>query len=176
VNKKVRRVHAELSRQSAPAKRRTRRGDTPNQVVARQLVRGSKLEPPPGSKWVGDWRGITQSSEREPDPKTQARLAAIDAGLAAFETHKDNLLAVVLSGYERGPKSVLFDADRAWGHLVGIARLYFEWKWGKQEERPASDRKKRLRKFAKVLREACRCFDEAKQLPLLCDIDLGYAT
>jgi hypothetical protein len=141
--------------------------------VAPGLAIGSHREPPPASKWVSDSRGINQSSERELDPKTLARLAAIDAGLAVFETHKDNLLVNLLSAYKGGRKSVPFDADREWDSLRGIARLHFESKWLKQEEPRSSDRKKRLRKFTKFLHEACRWFDEAKQLPLSYDIYLG---
>ena len=167
MSKKARRVHPGLRRSSAQAKHRTRRANTADQVAARQLVIGSKLEPPPGGKRVNHWDGIIQSYETEPSAETQAFEVAIDAGVAAFGTQKDNLLAVLLNAYERGPKSNPFHADRAWDRLERMAWLYFWRKRLEHEGRPARDRSKRLRKIANVLGKACRLFDEAKQDALI---------
>ena len=164
MSKKARRVHPGLRRSSAQAKHRTRRANTADQVAARQLVIGSKLEPPPGGKWVSHWDGIIQSYETEPSAEAQAFEAAIDAGVAAFGTQKDNLLAVLLNAYERGPKSKPFHADSAWDRLERMAWLYFWRKRLEHKGRPARDRSKRLRKIANVLGKACRLFDEAKQM------------
>jgi hypothetical protein len=127
------------------------------------IVIGSKLKAPQGGKWVSRLGGFVQSYEPEPDAKTQSIEAAIDAGVAAFKTHQENILAVLRNAYERGRKSESFDADRAWRYLTTVAFIYFWRKKLKQEAVLAADRSKRLGKIAKVLGEACRLFDEAKQ-------------
>ena len=134
------------------------------------IVIGSKLKAPQGGKWVSHWEGALQTYEPEPEAKTQSIKAAIDAGVAAFETHEENLIAVLRNAYERGPKSGPFEADRAWRHLTSLAFIYFGRKRLKQEVVLAADRSKRLREIAKVLGDACRLFDEAKQDELIDDL------
>jgi hypothetical protein len=138
---------------------------------ARQVhIIGSKLKRPPGGKWVSRLGGFVQSYEPEPDAKTESIHAAIDSGVAAFETHKENLLAVLRNAYERGPKSGSFNADRVWRFLTLLAWDFFRRKRLKQEVVPAANRSKRLVKIAKALGEACRLFDEAKQDELIDDL------
>jgi hypothetical protein len=134
------------------------------------IVIGSKLKAPQGGKCVSRLGGFVQSYEPEPDAKTQSIEAAIDAGVAAFKTHQENILAVLRNAYERGRKSESFDADRAWRYLTTVAFIYFWRKRLKQEAVLAADRSKRLGKIAKVLDEACRLFDEAKQDELINDL------
>lgn len=128
------------------------------------------MKAPPGGKWVSHWDGIIQSYELEPDAEQQAFEAAIAAGVAAFETHRENVLTVLQNARERGPRSDPFDADRAWDHLKRRAWQYFWLKKAKQKARPPRDRSKRLGKIAKVLHEACRLIDEAKQDQLIDDL------
>ena len=59
---------------------------------------------------------------------------------------------------------------RAWDDLTLLASEYFWLKRQRQELVLAADRSKRLRKIAKVLGEACRLFDEAKQDELIEDL------
>ena len=53
--------------------------------------------------------GFVQYYEPETNAKTQSIEAAIEAGVAAFETHEKNVLAVLRNAYERGPKSEPFE-------------------------------------------------------------------
>ena len=67
------------------------------------IVIGSKLNAPQGGKWVSRLGGFVQYYEPETNAKTQSIEAAIEAGVAAFETHEKNVLAVLRNAYERGP-------------------------------------------------------------------------
>jgi hypothetical protein len=134
------------------------------------IVIGSKLKAPSGGKWISHWGDTLQTYEPEPDAKTQSIKAAIDAGVVAFETHEENILAVLRNAYECGAKSEPFDANRTWRHLTSLAFVHFWRKKLKQEAVLAADRSKRLRRIAKVLGEACRLFDEAKQDELINDL------
>ena len=138
------------------------------------------LNPPPGGKWVSHWGGIIQSYEPESTPEAEEFKAAIDTGVFAFKKHKDNLLAVLLKAWERGPKSQPFDKEEAWHRLTRVAWLYFWRKRVNQETRPAKDRSKRLSKIATILTKARRTFDDAKQDTLIdelysawCDLNIS---
>ena len=140
----------------------------------------SNLNPPPGGKWVSHWGGIIQSYEPESTPEAEEFKAAIDTGVFAFKKHKDNLLAVLLKAWERGPKSQPFDKEEAWHRLTRVAWLYFWRKRVNQETRPAKDRSKRLSKIATILTKARRMFDDAKQDTLIdelysawCDLNIS---
>lgn len=134
------------------------------------IVIGSKLKAPTGGKWVSHWGGTLQTYKREPDAKTQSNKAAIDAGVAAFETHEENLVAVLRNEWHRGPKTEPFDAERTWRRLTFLAGTYFWRERVGREVLPAADRSKRLRKIAEIFGEACRLFNEAEQDDLINDL------
>jgi hypothetical protein len=104
-----------------------------------------------------------QTYEPAPDAKTEAVKAAIDAGVTAFEAHKEKLLTILCSAWHRGPKTGPFDAERTWRRLTFLAGTYFWRDRARREVLPAADRGKRLRKIAEILGEACRLLDEAAQ-------------
>jgi hypothetical protein len=119
-----------------------------------------------GRKKVSLWDGIIEHEEEVASQKTQA----INAGVKAFEAHKERLLSILRNAWERGPKSEPLNADQAWRHLTSLAFECFRRKTLKQEVVPAADRGERLGKIAKVLGEACRLFDEAKRDDLINDL------
>jgi hypothetical protein len=140
---------------------------------------GSNLNPPAGGKWVSHWGGIIQSYELEPSSEAEAFKAAIDADVDVFETHKEDVLAVLLDACDRGPKTDPIDKENAWHRLTRVAWQYFWRKRVDQKTRPAKDRSKRLSKIATVLTKAHRVFDDAKQDTLIdelysawCDLNI----
>jgi hypothetical protein len=134
------------------------------------FVIGSNLKAPQGGKWVSHWDGIIQSYEPGPDAKIEAVKAAIDAGVTAFETHKEKLLPILREAYERGTKSEPFDENRTWRHLTFLAGHYFWRERVKQEVLPAANRSERLLKIAEALGDARRLVDEAQQDELVNDL------
>lgn len=117
-------------------------------------------------KTVELWDGIIEYYEEPVDAKTEAFKAAIDAGLTALETHKENLLAVLRNVYERGPKSEPFDAgkaDKAWRSLTFLAGTYIWEARIKLETIPAAERRKRLRAFERAMGKARAMAAQAMQ-------------
>jgi hypothetical protein len=114
-------------------------------------------------KMVELWDGIIQYYEEPVDAKTEVFEAAIDAGLTAFETHKENLLAVLRNAYEHGPKSEPFDADKAWRRLTFLAGTYVWEARIKPEIIPPTKRRKRLRAFERAMGKARAMADQAMQ-------------
>ena len=79
------------------------------------------------------------------------------AGVLAFEAHKDNLLAVLLKEWERGPKSQPFDEEKTWHRLSRVAWQYFWRKRGEIKKRdPREIAVSGCRKIATVLTKASR--------------------
>ena len=74
-----------------------------------------------------------------------------DTRLARFNKDKESLLDQLRNEYERGPKSKLFDEEKAWSRLTGLAQSYFGEHKMKKGRTPAADRIERLREIAKVL-------------------------
>ena len=167
MSKKARRARPRFARKSRPRPGCKRVSKKARQVHP-ELVLGSRLNPPAGGKWVSDWGGIIQSYELEPSSAAEAFKAAIEAGVSAFEGHKENLLTVLLNA--RGSKSQPFDQEKTWDRLSRLAWEYFWQKRVKQETRPARDRSKRLDRIANVLNKASRLFDDAKQDTLIDDL------
>jgi len=91
----------------------------------------------------------------------EAVKTAIEEGLAAFDQHKEALLAILREVRKRDLKSEPFDADKSWRDLTRLAQLYFERARTKQETIPAGDRVKRLDKLAKALDRAHAMADKA---------------
>jgi hypothetical protein len=86
-----------------------------------------------------------------------------DAGLVEFDKHKETLLDTLRDGYDRGPKSKPFDADKAWHSLTALAHFHLRRCGAKEATIPAAARIERLRDIAKRLRSACRLIDRTMQ-------------
>jgi hypothetical protein len=121
-------------------------------------------------KKVGGWDRIIEHEEEVASSTAQA----INAGVTAFEAHKERLLSILRNAWERSPKCEAFDVDRAWRSLTSIATEYYHRKTLKRKAVPTAERSKRLGKIAKVLGEACSLFDEAKQDDLRNDLYLAW--
>jgi hypothetical protein len=87
---------------------------------------------------------------------------AIRAGLCSFETHKHKLLDALRDAYERGPKTVAFDADRAWWHLQLAAVDFLRWSKRNTTIR-TPNRRRCLRKIAKAVGKARKLVQSAVQ-------------
>jgi hypothetical protein len=116
-------------------------------------------------KTVTIWDGIIEYEQPVPDAETQAVNAAIEADLAAFDQHKNDLLNILRDVHERGPKSEPFDADKSWLNLTTLASVYVWRKAAKQQMKheiiPAVDRKARLHELTKALGRARRLVNRA---------------
>ena len=87
--------------------------------------------------------------------------AGIEAHLAAFEAHKEDLLAILRNMHGRDPKSEPFDAERASRGLTHLAGGFFWRERIKQEMVPAGECVARLRELAMVLGKARGMLDKA---------------
>jgi hypothetical protein len=110
---------------------------------------------------LGDSLGDGILSEAlEPAPAEKA----IEARLAAFDRHRDDLLSMLQNVYEREPKAKSFDKNEAWRHLRFIAWCFFQDERSREKEKmkvPAADRLKRLLQLGNALGDARRKLDEA---------------
>ena len=82
--------------------------------------------------------------------------------LAAFDRHKDDLVAILQKVCERRAKP--FDKNGAWRHIRIYARRYLEGEARAKEKQkmvPAADRSKSLRQLGNTLRQARCMIDEA---------------
>jgi hypothetical protein len=109
------------------------------------------------------WGGIIAHEEDDPDSEQAIFIRAIDASTDAFGRHKPALLNHLQQGYERGPKSKPFDAEKSWRGLDRIAWMYFWHEGERRRTAPAADRVRRLRQLAKALGRARRLVEKATQ-------------
>ena len=119
-------------------------------------------------KVVAIWDGIINYEEGLPDDRTETVKGAIDAGLKAFEQHKDTLLTILRNEYERDPKSEPFNPERSWRRLIFLAGGHFWQRIVRQEIVPAADRRARLAKFANSLKQARYLVDGALRDEVWC--------
>lgn len=128
-----------------------------------------------GGNWVkpfdDDW---IEYYEPPPNPKTEAVKADIEAGLDAFEKHKDGLLGLLRHGPKRGAKPKPFDRDKAWHRLTHLAGDYFWRARLKQEITPAAERIQRLEAIADALATARSLIDNALQSDVGDDLCSGW--
>jgi hypothetical protein len=80
--------------------------------------------------------------------------APIAKQLAAFEEHKRTLINMLQKGHKTGPDSEQFDADKSWGGITRLARLFFWSQVIEQNALPTSERIKRLQRLSRALRQA----------------------
>lgn len=89
--------------------------------------------------------------------------ASDDARLAAFNKYKQELLGLLRTEHEGGPKLKPFDEERAWSSLTGLAAFYFGQRGQKPATTSAAQRIERLRDVAKVLSAARRLVNRTMQ-------------
>jgi hypothetical protein len=87
----------------------------------------------------------------------------MNASLAAFDRHKDDLLAMLQDVCERKPKTKSFDKNETWRHLGFWALFYLQEQARVEQERMelAPDRLKLLLQLENTLKEARCKLDEA---------------
>lgn len=114
-------------------------------------------------KKINLWGHIVEYEEPAPGSKIAAIKARIDARLAAFDDHKEELLTLLYDVYKRGPQSKGFDRDKAWGDVRFCAGQLFLQESAKREQLTMSpaNRVKRLRKLADALGRARCAADQA---------------
>jgi hypothetical protein len=116
-----------------------------------------------GGKKIKPCGGIIEYDEPVPDSRAEAVKATVEAGLAAFDAHKETLLAFLRNDYERGPRAEPFDPDASWRDLNSLAGTYF-WKARvKQGVLPAAALAARLHELEKAFGTARAMADEAMQ-------------
>jgi hypothetical protein len=100
------------------------------------------------------------SNPEEPshDAKAEAIKAAIEARLAAFDRHKDDLLGHLQKVCEYRPKTKSFDSEKSWRLVRFYALRYLK----ERMMVPVVDRVERLRQLENVLREARCKLDETR--------------
>jgi hypothetical protein len=97
---------------------------------------------------------------RQQRPRRQLR-----ERLAAFDRHRDDLLAILQTACERKPKTKTFDNEKSWRVLQFMARAYLEEEARNEERRmlaPAADREL-LNRLGTVLGEGRSKLDEVMQ-------------
>jgi hypothetical protein len=110
--------------------------------------------------WDDDW---IEYAEPAGDASAEAVKADIEAGLDAFEKHKDTLLAVLRSGPKRGAKPKPFDSEQAWRRVTRLAWHYFWRARLKQEIIPAAERIRQLEAISDALGMARSLINSALQ-------------
>jgi hypothetical protein len=103
---------------------------------------------------------MSNSEEQTLDPRSAAVTAKIEAGLTAFDRHRDELLAILQKACERTPKIQSFDKDDSWDRVRYFARAYLQRAAEKMSVRPAADRAELLGELGAVLGEAHRKISE----------------
>jgi hypothetical protein len=116
-----------------------------------------------GRKKIKLWDGVIEYDEPVPDARTEAAKATIEVGLAAFEEHKEAILAILRNVHGRGLKSEPCDQDKSWRHLTSLAGICFWWATVKQVVVPAAQRRERLHDLATALGRARRMAEKAMQ-------------
>lgn len=101
--------------------------------------------------------GIEEPSH---DARAEAIKAAIEARLAEFDRHEDDLLTILQKVCERTTKP--FDRKYAWRQVRFYARRYLEEAEEKQLMVPAANRVELLRQLGNALRQARCKLDEAR--------------
>jgi hypothetical protein len=107
-----------------------------------------KVDKPECKKTIFDIEVVTKKEAYAP----------IAGKLAAFNgcECRDELLAKLRGGYERGPKSDPFDPEKCWLDLTRLAEMYFWWEVRKKETTPPAECFKRLRRLVRALYRAHR--------------------
>ena len=106
--------------------------------------------------------GIVEYEEPVTSARTEAVLAAIDAGLLKFEHHKKALLDILRRA--RTPKFEPLEEDKWWRRVTNLAGKYFWEQRVKQHETlPSGDRAKRLLILARALGKARSLTDKAME-------------
>jgi hypothetical protein len=119
-----------------------------------------------GGKWVKPFDdGWVEYHESPPDAKMEEVRADVRARLAAFEEHKEDLLAILRNPSKGGTETNTFDEGETWSDLKSIASTYF-WEQRVRKETkpsPADKRRKRLCAFNKAVGKARVMAERAMQ-------------
>jgi hypothetical protein len=98
-------------------------------------------------------------------PAESARMkafnAAIEVKMAAFDSHKQTLIAILRDAYGGGPKAVPFDEEKSWFRLETTAHHYFMQERAKQDAMSNANREARQRAIGAALKQARNLIDEA---------------
>jgi hypothetical protein len=98
-------------------------------------------------------------------PSESARMkafnAAIEVKMAAFDSHKQTLIAILHDAYGGGPKAVPFDEEKSWFRLETTAHQYFMQERAKQDAMSNANREARQRAIGAALKQARNLIDEA---------------
>jgi hypothetical protein len=115
-------------------------------------------------KTVSIWDGAIQYHEPVPGVRTEEVKAAIEAGLAAFGQHKEELLKMLSDECASGPGLARsFDPDNAWRSLTRVAETHLWRRMIKQGAMPDAARRARLREIVKALKNSRNLVDAAMQ-------------
>ena len=109
---------------------------------------------------------MSEADTQAPSASEKAVKAEIEAGLTAFDEHKEKLLDPLRKVYEYGQKNKPFDEDKAWRSLKFAAYVYLRREVEISQEQammPAGERAKMLRRLGSALRVARRTADEAME-------------
>jgi hypothetical protein len=114
-------------------------------------------------KRVNLWGGAIEYEEPAPGSKVAAIKATIEARLAAFDEHKEKLLALLDYAHKRGLQAKRFDRDKVWSDVKFFAGQLFLQESAKLEQltMPPADRVKRLRKLEDTLSRSRRELNKA---------------
>jgi hypothetical protein len=114
-------------------------------------------------KKINLWGHTLECEEPAPGSKIAAINSGIEARLAAFNEHKEVLLALLNYAHKRGPQAKRFDRDKVWSDVKFLAWQLFLQEGAKREQltMPPADRVKRLRKLEDALSRSRREVNKA---------------